>query len=150
MAEHDDKIYNELYSFLKDSLSDCKVASFVLYSFQILFWLGTFKFAHDFAHDKSHNIKKILSTNFEDKHIIIRGKDFFPGIVDPATKSVLKTPDKIITVPGEIQKILIALSAISFFPKIKLETKLGVITDSSIKKLIQNMRLKIKKNPTIK
>jgi hypothetical protein len=122
MAEHDDKIYNELYSFLKGTLSDCKMASFVLHSVQILLWLGTFKFVHD----RSSYIKTSLDTQLKVRNI---------------------------TVPIEIQKILIALSAISFFPKVKVEKKLGVITDSSIKKIIQNMRVKMKtkkKKPTIR
>ena len=127
MVDSDDnKIYSELYLYLRHTTTKIYVSNTVMEVSQIIILLGVL------YSDKLPLIKfPKLKIFLEDREVLSGGK---------ITKAVLK--------------ILITLSATYFFPKFKLnwikEKKLGVITDSSIKKKIQEMRVKMNTQKKVK
>ena len=126
MVDSDDnKIYSELYLYLRHTTNKFYVSNTVNTVTQSILLLAAFIYIHD-----NTKLKSFLDTTLNDKMVL--------------SENITKN----------MQKILIASSATYFFPKIKLnwikDKKLGVITDSSIKKKIQEMRIKMNTQKKVK
>ena len=126
MVDSDDnKIYSELYLYLRHTTTKFYVSNTVMEVCQSIILLGVL---------------------YSDK---------LPFIKFPKLKIFLEDREVVSSLTSkEVLKLLITLSATYFFPKFKLnwikEKKLGVITDSSIKKKIQEMRVKMNTQKKVK